>query len=205
MKRNGFVLFALLATILMGGGNALAGAVGDPSDYFTTYYSNANTAGVPDSTVRIINDGAAGVPLWAAIYVLDDSEELQECCACQVTPDGLLSESVDQNLTADPLTGIIPKRGVIKIISSSSDDPTGPIPTIGLRVWGSHVQGTKVTLSPGKPIIPVVSGPYFVTETLAADSNLSGTEQTMLGLLCYYSAIGFSGQPCTCTQEDMDF
>jgi len=159
MKRNGFVLFSILAAILMLGGNAFAGAVGDPSDYFTIYYSSANIAGAPDSTVRVINDGGAGVPLWAAIYVLDDSEELQECCACQVTPDGLLSESVDQNLTADPLTGIKPHRGVIKIISSFSDDPTGPIPTAGLRVWGSHVQGTKVTLSPGNSVIPVVSGP----------------------------------------------
>ncbi len=27
--------------------------------YFVTYYSNANTAGVPDATLRIVNDGDA--------------------------------------------------------------------------------------------------------------------------------------------------
>ena len=193
-----------------GRGNAFAAppvAAGDNSVYFTSYYSKANAAGVPDATVRVINDGDTTLPLWAAIYVFDDSEELQECCACQVTPDGLLSESVNLNLTADPITNRKPTRGVIKIISSNSDDPTNPAPTAGLRVWASHVQGTKVTLSPGGPVIPSVAGPFFVTETLAADSNLTtgpGSEAELLGLLCFYT-IPLSGQPCTCTQEDMDF
>ncbi|MGA8540576.1 MAG: hypothetical protein WB566_13815 [Terriglobales bacterium] len=208
-KRNELVLLSLVATVLMLGGNAFAQciAVGDPTVYFTTYYSKANTAAVPDQTLRVINDGGNG-NLWADIYVLDDSEELQECCSCQITPDGLLSESVNLNLTANPLTGRKPTRGVIKVISSSSGDPANPIPTIGLRVWASHVQGTKVTLSPGNQVIPAVSGPYFVTETLAAESNLStgpGSEEELLGLLCYYSSFPLSGQPCSCTQEDMDF
>jgi hypothetical protein len=211
MQRNGFVLSSILAITLMLGGNGFAQAIvytGDNSVYFTTYYSKANTAGAPDTTVRIINDGDTNGPLWADIYVLDDSEELQECCSCQVTPDGLLSESVNQNLTADPITGRKPTRGVIKVISSNNGDPTNPVPTAGLRVWASHVQGTKVVLSPGNPVIPVVTGPYFVTETPAADSNLStgpGSEEEMLGLLCFYSSFPLSGQPCSCTQEDMDF
>jgi|SRR5580700_2766101 hypothetical protein len=200
MKRNGLALFSLLAIFLMLGGSALAQ---DNSVYFTTYFSKANTAAVPDQTLRAINDGTNGF-LWAAIYVFDDSEELQECCACQVTPDGLLSESVNQNLTADPITNRKPTRGIIKVISSTSDDPTNPAPLPGLRVWASHTQGTKVTLSPGNPVIPVVAGPYFVTETLAADSNLSATETTLLGQLCLYDVL-LSGQPCLCTQEDMDF
>jgi hypothetical protein len=207
MKRNGFVVFSILALMLMLGGNALAQALvytGDNSVYFTTYYSKANSAGAPDATVRIINDGDTGALLWAAIYVFDDSEELQECCACIVTADGLLSESVNQNLTADPITNRKPTRGVIKVISSGSGDPASPAPFVGLRVWASHVQGTKVTLSPGNPVIPSVAGPFFVTETPAADSNLSATEETLVGQLCLYTEM-LSGQPCTCTQEDMDF
>lgn len=200
-KRNELVLLSLVAIVLILGGNAFA--QGDNTVYFTTYYSKANTAAVPDGTLRVINDGDNGL-LWAAIYVFDDSEELQECCACQVTPDGLLSESVDQNLTADPITGRKPTRGVIKVVSSTSDDPTNPAALPGLRVWESHIQGTKVTLSPGSPVIPSVAGPYFVTETLAADSNLSATETTLLGQLCLYDVL-LSGQPCLCTQEDMDF
>jgi hypothetical protein len=215
-----------VAMALMLGGTALG--QGDYSSYFTTYYSSANTANAPDATLRIINDGGAqlefgpiqqgpqqpGGPsaaLWASIYVFDDSEELTECCSCLVTPDGLLSESVNKNLTANPIRGILNTRGVIKVISSANeaDVNTGfasNSPVAGMRVWATHIEGTKVTLSPGKPVIPVVSGPFFVTETLAADSNLVffGPEQTLLENLCYYDYL-LSGKPCTCQPEDYDF
>src|ERR1017187_2308541 len=112
MKKLGFLLL-LLALAVMLGGTALAQ---DNSDYFVTYYSNANTANAPDATVRAVNDGDTENNLWASIYVFDDSEELTECCSCVITPDGLLSESVNKNLTANPLTGIKPTRGVIKVL-----------------------------------------------------------------------------------------
>ena len=63
--------------------------------------------------------------------------------------DGLLSESVDKNLTANPITGIKPTRGVIKVItdggtvSSVSEPPAnaGRIPlSTGLHGWATHVQ-----------------------------------------------------------------
>lgn len=234
MKKLGLLMLTL-ATALMLGGTAVA--QGDYSFYFTTYYSVANLASAPDETLRIINDGSAfivdgegfirqlgpqgpqgpqgpgggGVDLWASIYVFDDSEELTQCCSCLITADGLLSESVNRNLTANPIRNIINTRGVIKVISSSTESdvntnfaPNNPV--AGLRAWATHVQGTKVTLSPGKPVNPVVAGPFFVTETLAADSNLVpfGPEQTLLENLCYFDYL-LSGKPCTCQPEDYDF
>jgi hypothetical protein len=217
MKTLGFLMLAL-ATALMLGGTAVA--QGDYSFYFTTYYS-ANAANAPDETLRVINDGdisiivnGSSVPptLWASIYVFDDSEELTQCCSCLVTPDGLLSESVKLNLTANPLiSGKVNTRGVIKVISSlvESDVNTGftaNLPAPGLRVWMTHVQGTKVTLSAGNAVNPVVAGPFFVTETQAADSNLTvfGPEQTLLENLCRFDSL-LSGKPCTCQPEDYDF
>ena len=47
-KRNELVLLSLVAIVLMLGGNAFA--QGDNTVYFTTYYSKANTAAVPDGT-----------------------------------------------------------------------------------------------------------------------------------------------------------
>jgi hypothetical protein len=210
MKRFGFLLL-LVAVVAMLGGTALA--QGDNSYYFTTYYSGSTLAGAPDATVRVINDGFTGGNLFADFYVFDDSEELTECCSCLVTPDGLLSESVAKNLTANPIhppiTGAI-SRGVIKVIASTNGF-TASNPTIvpeavsaGLHVWATHVQGTKVTLSAGNPVLPVVAGPFFVTETLAADSNLSGGEETMLEMLCHFDFL-LSGKPCTCQPEDFDF
>jgi hypothetical protein len=185
---------------------------GLPYFYYTTYYSG-NQANAPDETVRIINDGYSATPnLWASIYVFDDSEELTQCCSCKITPDGVLSESVKLNLTANPIRNIVNSRGVIKVISSQTEDdvntgfaPNTPFP--GLRVTSTHVQGTKVTLSPGAQVVPSVAGPFFVTETPAAYSNLTmgpGSEETLLENLCYYDFL-LSGKPCTCQPEDYDF
>jgi hypothetical protein len=184
---------------------------GAASYYFTTYYSS-NVAAAPDATLRIINDGGNSTPtsnLWATIYVFDDSEELTQCCSCKITADGLLSESVKLNLTANPIRGIVNSRGVIKVISSATEsDATANFatntPAFGLRVWMTHIQGTKVTLSPGAAVNPVVASPYFVTETEAAHSNLSAGEQTLLENLCRYDNL-LSGKPCTCQPEDYDF
>jgi len=186
-------------------GTALA--QGDNTIYFTTYFSNANTANAPDATLRIVNDGSFFVSeLYANIYVFDDSEELQECCSCGISADGLLSESVNKNLTANPITGIKPTRGVIKVITNDVSGAAigGVIVTGGLHGWATHIQGTKVTLSPGNQVVPVVAGPYFVTETPLADSNLSPSEQALLYELCYFDWL-LSGNPCTCQPEDYDY
>lgn len=195
------ILFAMLVTaLLMGISLQIAGAqsvpsTGDDSYYFVTYFSN-NVAGAPDATVRIINDGdftnngPSSITLTAGIYVFDDSEELTECCYCDVTPDGLLSESVRTQLTANPLTGKVPTRGVIKVVSYWSTDNVYLLEP-GLRAWATHIQ------SAGK-------NAYAVTETKFADANLTGHEETLLQNLCSYDAL-LSGQPCTCTPEDHDF
>ena len=193
MKKPGFVML-LLAVALISGTTAFAQ---DTDSYFTTYYSNANTAGAPDGTLRIINDGDTENTLYADIYVFDDSEELTECCSCAVTPDGLLAESVNLNLTANPLTGIKPTRGVIKVISSllpgaSSDGNgvTGVAPFPGLHGWATRVQGPSTAFS--------------LTETELADANLAMSERILLEELCHFDGL-FGGKPCICTPEDMEF
>ena len=192
MKRLGLFFLLVLAVALLAG-NALA--QGDNSVYFVSYYSYANTTGAPDATLRAINDGDTEANLWADIYVFDDSQELTTCCGCVITPDGLLSESVNKQLTAFPLTGKINTRGVIKIISSSTGPdangfPVVATPTAGIRAWQTHIQ-------------KLASG-YGVTEAAYADSNLASSEQALLQNLCYYSEL-LSGTACPCTPEDHDF
>jgi len=207
MKKLGFVLF-MLALALMLGGNALAQTVGDNSVYFVSYYSNANTTGAPDAVVRAINDGDQATtafegvengPLWAAFYIFDDSEELQSCCACLVTSDGIVSESVNKQLTSNEFTGRAEiSRGVIKVVSSSTNDPTNPIAAPGLRVWGTHIQATTV--------LPASKGPFFVTETKFADANLGKVELGNLAESCSYGiTLGSGYGVCPCTPEDHDF
>ena len=118
--------------------------------------------------------------LWAAIYVFDDSQEMRSCCACPITADGLLSESVNKELTSNEFTGRGEMtRGVIKVISSSAVTRPSPsrFPDCG---HGSRTfrQRRAHSLLPvrGAPVNVVEKGPWFVTETALADSNLSQTE-----------------------------
>ncbi len=195
MKKLGFV-FAMLVIAMMAT-SAMAQNVGDNSVYFVTYYAN-NVTGAPDATVRFINDGDQGTgstgDLWAAFYIFDDSQELTECCACLVTPDGLLSEDVKTELTNTPLTGKIPPRGVIKVISSNTWDPTAPVAKPGLRGTATHIQRATPT-----------SGAYATTETAFADANLSSAEAAFLPQLCLFADTYLSGVGCSCTPEDHDF
>ncbi|MGA3090721.1 MAG: hypothetical protein ABSD75_19120 [Terriglobales bacterium] len=200
MKRFALSLFPILTIVLAWGGTALSQGVGDNSVYFVTYYSNANTTGAPDPAVRVINDGDTGANLWASFYSFDDSQEMQECCSCQVSPDGLTSESVGKNLTSNSLTGRVPTRGVIKVISSSANagGPTNftNTPTPGLRVWSTHIQRVTPT-----------SGDFHLSEALAGDSNLAPPEETLIETLCLYiNLLGGGGQGvCSCTPEGQDF
>ena len=209
MKRLGFLLL-LVALVGMLAGNALAQT--ENEDYFVTYFANnLAAAAVPDATLRIVNDDSSAAnsdsSLWASIYVFDDSQELTECCSCFVSADGLLSESVKNQLTASPLTSIKPPRGVIKVISSSvnaggpkNDYPTSNFtntPTPGLRGWATHIQ----SVANKNPFGPA---PYSQTETELSDANLSAGEESMLELLCKFDFL-LSGKPCRCTFEDFDF
>jgi hypothetical protein len=201
MKKLGVLLLLTLAVVLLGGSALAAQNVGDNSVFFVTYYSNAFYSGAPQAVIRIINDGDAstseteGQPngnLWASIYVFDDSQELQECCNCYVSADGILSEAVSSELLSNPLTGKVNHVGVIKIISSATANPTANSLKTGLRGWATHVQ--------------VASSGYTLTETPLADSNLVSAEQAALQNSCSFAiTLGSGAGTCSCTTEDYDF
>jgi hypothetical protein len=183
MKRVGLFLVAILTIALMSGS---AVAQGDQSYFFVTYYSN-NVSGAPDGTLRFINDGDISADIYAQIYVFDDSQEMQECGACTITPDGLLSEDVKTELTSNTLTGKVPPRGVIKVFAYAAAP--------GLHGWATHIERATPT-----------SGAYVTTEAPLADSNVSLEEYINLENLCKYLLDLGSGQgSITCTPEDNDF
>jgi hypothetical protein len=184
MKKSLLFLLAMVIIALMFSANALA--QGDASYYFVTYYSN-NVSGAPDATVRFINDGDTGGNLYPYFFVFDDSQELQECGWCTITPDGLLSEDVKTELTSNTLTGKFPARGVIKVFEYYLNP--------GLHGWATHIERATPT-----------SGTYATTEAAVADSNLSESEFIGLQDLCYYAQqLGSGKGTITCTPEDSDF
>ncbi|MGB8728243.1 MAG: hypothetical protein WA646_17980 [Candidatus Sulfotelmatobacter sp.] len=204
MKKLGIVLSLVLGTILLAG-SALA--QGDKSVYFTTYYANANVAGAPDSTLRIVNDGYSG-NLWASFYVFDDSQELQECCSCRVSADGLLSESVNNELLANPPTSKANHAGEIAVIASSTQGPSSNTPAPGLKGNFSYdiATNTADTTVTKNAVVSNAVNQYLVLEHPLADSNLTTSHQSQLQNLCSYAiTLGSGTGVCSCTPEGKDF
>jgi hypothetical protein len=159
----------------------------EPADTFKVdYFSGAhNTEWVaPEGTVRITNVGTdigKGNPsgdMAAGIFVFDPNQELTECCYCEITPDGLLTLSINNDLTNNPLTGNLLSSGVIKILGFSLSGTLAP----GIRAWATHIQSTGVT-----------------TETAFSDATLSAGELNRLGQQCAFIVNEGSGAGiCQC-------
>jgi hypothetical protein len=196
---------------------AMASAVAQkaPDDvYALGYYSGANITGNPDTTVRVINDGSAGeADLCAAFYVLDSSEELQSCCSCPVTADGVISQSVNRNLLGNVLTVKVNNNGVIKVLSTAtaiggpsecnaSAQYTGA-PTPGIRGWMTHIQVGPTPIDDAKLTARAVAAEAQITEDDLKDSNYTTFETGDLQLECQYLIrLGGGHGVCSCTAED---
>jgi len=194
------VMFVVLLVITLLAGTSLIWAQGISDVYWVNYYSNRffNATGPApfDQTVRIINPGEQGTPISAGhgavcadIYVFNDDQEMIECCDCRITANGLLTLSVNNNLTGNPLTGFPPPRnGVIKIISDnrSNCDATSPVPTPDVRAWATHLQ------APGGAAL-------VTTEDEFLGANLQQDELSFLGQACSFVLFLGSGKGrCSC-------
>jgi hypothetical protein len=129
------------------------------------------------------------------IYVFDADQQLSECCGCVETHNGLRTLSVRSNLTSNPLTGVVSRNGVIKVVSAAVNnspcDPTSNVkPTANLRVWVTHIQNP-------------VGAAFPITETESSDSTLGATELANLQAQCAFVNILGSGQGiCSCGTGD---
>lgn len=202
MFEKSMKILAIAAMIAMLVG--LTGVASAQNAALVDYYANGGNSAGFDGTLRITNFGSSGggpAPignLCAMIYVFDSSEELQECCGCTLTPDGLKTLSVTKDLTSNPNNGVPLTTGEIKILSSlpntsgvcdpSFGGPTGKVVLTGrLAAWGTHVQQ------------PVSAG-FAVTETAAQLVNISTADASRISLfLCGSIVQNSSGKGlCTC-------
>jgi|SRR5271165_247014 len=187
MRKTAIAALSLLAFALC---PANAWSQNLPADSMKVdYFSNANTTGAPDGTLRISNPGTAPGNVCASIYVFDVQQELSECCSCFVSPDGLATLSVNTDLTKNPLTATTLTTGVIKIVSTipvAGACPKYPVsvsPEAALRAWTTHIQNSGLA----------------ETETASQDTTLTLTEMKRLEKACYAAQIVGSGQGlCTC-------
>lgn len=181
-----------------------AGAASAQTDVYKLNYFANNASPAPDATVRIDNPGYTYGNLCAMVYVFDQDQQMTECCGCVETHNGLRTISVRKNLTSNPLTGVISRAGVIKIVSAAVNnspcDPTSNVkPTMNLRAWATHIQ------NPVKAVVEttVSTGSYPITETEFSDSTLGATELANLQAQCAFVGILGSGRGlCTCGTGD---
>ncbi len=129
-----FALVTFLAAALPTVARAQCSTPGNPpcsGTFLNGYYDTGeplseNGTGAGDNFLRLNNPTRANGNLCALIYVFDDDEDLGECCGCPLSPDKLLSLSVQRNLTANwALTPRENQSGVIDIISTSPSPASG--------------------------------------------------------------------------------
>jgi len=214
VKKLVLVVVVTMAASMVFSTAAMAQTVTDV--YQVNYFANRNNPTGFDQKVNITNPGVQGSPLssnegalCANLYVFAADQQMSECCSCPITADGLLTLSLNDNLTANPLTSVSPDSGVVKLVSSAvagTCDPTaigGALPvlsgsTLGLgsgsgaiepdlRAWGTHLAQTT-------------AGTLFTTETGFREAPLSEDEGVFLPYTCrFVQYLGSGKGVCSCS------
>jgi hypothetical protein len=170
------------------------------------YAANVNAG---DSYVNISNDGASmtTTTIQAAtnslsvsgsmcvnVYAFNPDEEILSCCSCPLTPNGLVSLSVQRDLLNNTLTGRAnPSSVVIKLLATnpagaavgttsnpcalSAGNLLGQGAAPGLVAWGTklHANTSATTTT------------YSLTETPFTVGALNGPELLRLNNLCAFN------------------
>ena len=203
MQRTNVCKFAVLAALAFAVVLLIAPktALGQDVPFQVSYFSNSTVPGAPDGTLRLVNDGAGGDAspagdICAAIYVFSFDEQLQECCSCKITPNGLLTLSINNNLVANQLSRGPFHRGVIKTVSTAPVNGTCNAGSwtikLGLHGWTTHIQHVTATT-------------YSITEERNADASLSAAEAADLQEDCLVNVIdnGSGFGVCDCTDRSL--
>jgi len=165
-------------------------AYGQPSDSLQT--ATATNLDYADSFVYFVDSGASPTNICANAYVFA-GPTLISCCSCLLTPNGLTSQSVINDLLAAPNSSVS-----IKVLSSTPAitnpkcDPTTPtIGTLstGLRSWivtfdtPSPSGGTEKVFQLSMPSASDLNSTAGVCKTAQTHGAHSFTNSQ--GCLCY--------------------
>jgi hypothetical protein len=161
-------------------------AIGDSVVNITNTGASASTTGFPN--------GPEGPNLCANVYTFSPDEQLVACCACAVTPNALVSLSVNNDLISNTLTPAHPTSVVIKLLATNGAGPCNAatagsgiaVPTIGMAAWGTTLHA--LPSAAGAP-----AATFGVTETKFTPVTLSGAELTRITTLCGFIQTNGSG------------
>ena len=159
-----------------------------PETFQTRYFANLS---VGDGAVNMTNIGTLGGldpggDICANVYVFAQDQQLAACCACQLTPNHLVTLSVQKDLLSNLLTPGVPSAITVAVVSTAQTTGTCNASTItsnqltpGLRAWGTTLHA-----------LPGGSG-YTVSEAEFSPGLLSQSELTKITQYCgFIQAIG---------------
>jgi hypothetical protein len=196
MKQKSLTIALIVASICMlGVVSASAQDVVTTGVFSVNYFANNGVSGAPDATVRVTNAGTTNGNLCAMVYVFDNDQQMDECCGCITTPDGLRTFSVTKDLTSNPLVGTVVNHGDIKILTSSvNNSPCDPTTNVqiepGLFAWATHIQNK-------------VGSSYPISETAFTSATLSAGEYGNLQADCFFiNRLGSGHGICSCGTGD---
>ena len=129
--------------------------------------------------------GSAG-NICVNMYAFSPDEQLVSCCSCLVTPNGLVSLSVKNDLVSNTLTGIMPNSVVVKLLTVGAGPGftgtscTNSAPLAGSGAFpiagGMLAYGTTVHTAPSAGSFAVTETP-FLTNAVSLDDLASITNR----------------------------
>ena len=154
-----------------------------------------------ESYINATNTGANGVPslgpgfggpngnICLNVYGFSPDEQLVSCCSCLITPNGLVSLSVTNDVLINTLTGIRPNSAVIKLVATASapgnsftTNCTNSAALAGtpnnVVVGGSQAWGTTLHAP------AVLGGSFVTTEVPALEATLNPQELLSITSRC---------------------
>ena len=187
---------AYISTIVGGLSGPFFLAFAPSADFQIRYASNLTNG---DAVINITNPGSNGASLSGPgfggavgnicvnVYAFSPDEQLISCCSCLITPNGLVSLSVNQDLVSNTLTGVRPNSVVIKLVNSAASSnftgtsctnsaalagtPAFPL-AVGMQAFGTSVHAGAV------------AGSFAVTETPFIQATLNPTELASITNRC---------------------
>jgi len=126
-----------------------------------------------DSVFNITNTGTVGGNICVNVYTFSPDEQLIACCACVVTPNGLVSLSARNDLIVKTLTPAVPSAIVVKLLATTGGACNASAPgdlARGLAAWGTTIH--------------TAGGVISLTETPFKPSSLGAAELARISSLC---------------------
>jgi hypothetical protein len=165
-------------------------------DFQVRYAANLTSG---DSVINITNPGENGASLTGPgfggavgnicvnVYAFSPDEQLVSCCSCLITPNGLVSLSVNADLVSNTLTGVRPNSVVVKLVNTAATATfSGTACTNSAALAGqtgfplaAGMQAFGTTVHAG-----AVAGTFATTETPFLRATLSAGELASITNRC---------------------